>query len=271
MSTRANPHKRHANLLTHAPNPPIDQQPRQVERARATIGEARSQIRAILEQRLEEASADRRELRAKLAETEERLRAATDVAHRREILAPEDGTLVNQTLFPAANNSFFGRFYMYLDQQPQIHTNLITASGIRPGETATTNVVYGGQFGPFMANYYDANNPSSVIDDWQHAGTQVNGTWQNATMVPTGRWACIEWQFKGDTNEMHRSSPEASGSIKYTRTGRVSKATKGQRVHHCEECGKVSLSLKVHAATGAQLASSGRLPIYPFIFNALPG
>jgi hypothetical protein len=33
--------------------------------------------------------------------------------------------------------------------------------------------------------------------------------------------------------------PESAGTIKYTRTGRVSKATKGQRVHHCEECGKV--------------------------------
>lgn len=33
--------------------------------------------------------------------------------------------------------------------------------------------------------------------------------------------------------------PESAGTIKYTRTGRVSKATKGQRVHHCDECGKV--------------------------------
>ncbi|KAF2169137.1 hypothetical protein M409DRAFT_20364 [Zasmidium cellare ATCC 36951] len=45
-----------------------------------------------------------------------------------------------------------------------------------------------------------------------------------------------------DTNEMQRSTtpPEASSAdaIKYTRTGRVSKATKGHRVHHCEECGK---------------------------------
>ncbi|KAK4627371.1 hypothetical protein CLAFUR0_04680 [Fulvia fulva] len=45
-----------------------------------------------------------------------------------------------------------------------------------------------------------------------------------------------------DTADMYRSStpPERSnsGSIKYTRTGRVSKATKGQRIHHCEECGK---------------------------------
>ncbi|CAK4032553.1 hypothetical protein DOTSEDRAFT_22343 [Lecanosticta acicola] len=45
-----------------------------------------------------------------------------------------------------------------------------------------------------------------------------------------------------ETTEMYRSStppePSSSGSIKYTRTGRVSKATKGQRVHHCDECGK---------------------------------
>lgn len=48
-----------------------------------------------------------------------------------------------------------------------------------------------------------------------------------------------------DTNEMQRSTtpPDASSSdaIKYTRTGRVSKATKGHRVHHCEECGKVCI------------------------------
>ncbi|EME46246.1 hypothetical protein DOTSEDRAFT_22343 [Dothistroma septosporum NZE10] len=45
-----------------------------------------------------------------------------------------------------------------------------------------------------------------------------------------------------DTAEMHRSStpPGASslGTTKYTKTGRISKAAKGQRVHHCEECGK---------------------------------
>lgn len=35
-------------------------------------------------------------------------------------------------------------------------------------------------------------------------------------------------------------SDEVSGSIRYTRTGRVSKATKGQRVHQCHHCSKVS-------------------------------
>ncbi|KAK1075688.1 hypothetical protein LTR74_000096 [Friedmanniomyces endolithicus] len=41
-------------------------------------------------------------------------------------------------------------------------------------------------------------------------------------------------------SEMQRSSTPPDGdSIRYTRTGRVSKATKGQRVHQCEECGKL--------------------------------
>ncbi|KAI7219439.1 hypothetical protein KC333_g2969 [Hortaea werneckii] len=33
-------------------------------------------------------------------------------------------------------------------------------------------------------------------------------------------------------------SPSPAGSVRYTRTGRVSKAAKGQRVHACDECGK---------------------------------
>jgi HlyD family secretion protein len=71
----------------------------QIDRANASINEARQQIRTTLDQRQQDASTDRREVRAKLAETEERLRAASDVATRRDILAPEDGTLVNQKVF----------------------------------------------------------------------------------------------------------------------------------------------------------------------------
>jgi HlyD family secretion protein len=71
----------------------------QIERANATITEARRQIQTTVDQRLQEASAERREVRAKLAETEEKLRAAADVATRRDITAPEDGTLVNQKVF----------------------------------------------------------------------------------------------------------------------------------------------------------------------------
>jgi HlyD family type I secretion membrane fusion protein len=71
----------------------------QIERANASIAEARQQIQTTITQRLQESATDRREIRAKLAETEEKLRAAADVATRREIVAPENGTLVNQKVF----------------------------------------------------------------------------------------------------------------------------------------------------------------------------
>ena len=71
----------------------------QIDRANASITEARKQIQTTIDQRLQEASTERREVRGKLAETEEKLRAAADVATRREIVAPETGTLVNQKVF----------------------------------------------------------------------------------------------------------------------------------------------------------------------------
>ncbi|EMC92099.1 hypothetical protein BAUCODRAFT_27452 [Baudoinia panamericana UAMH 10762] len=39
--------------------------------------------------------------------------------------------------------------------------------------------------------------------------------------------------------EMQRSASPQDSSIRYTRTGRVSRASKGQRVHDCKACGKI--------------------------------
>ncbi|KAK3070104.1 hypothetical protein LTR53_011046, partial [Teratosphaeriaceae sp. CCFEE 6253] len=41
-----------------------------------------------------------------------------------------------------------------------------------------------------------------------------------------------------ENEAMRSSTPPDHASVRYTRTGRVSKANKGQRVHQCEECGK---------------------------------
>ena len=71
----------------------------QVERAEGAIAEARSTIRQIEDARQQEVAAELRDVRARLAEAEERLRAAEDVGLRREILAPEDGTVLNLRLF----------------------------------------------------------------------------------------------------------------------------------------------------------------------------
>ncbi|WP_207539797.1 HlyD family type I secretion periplasmic adaptor subunit [Sabulicella rubraurantiaca] len=71
----------------------------QITRSRGAIGEAESQIRATLDQRRQEVGTEAREVAGRRAEAEERIRAAEDVSTRREILAPEDGTVVNLRLF----------------------------------------------------------------------------------------------------------------------------------------------------------------------------
>jgi len=71
----------------------------QIRRAEAAIQEAESQAQGALDQRLQEAGSEARDVAARLAEAEERLRAATDVSSRRDITAPEDGTIVNLRVF----------------------------------------------------------------------------------------------------------------------------------------------------------------------------
>ncbi len=71
----------------------------QITRAEAAIQEAESTIRQIVDARLQEVAAELRDVRTRLAEAEERLRAAEDISLRREILAPEEGTILNLRLF----------------------------------------------------------------------------------------------------------------------------------------------------------------------------
>ena len=71
----------------------------QIDRAQASIAEARKQMQQVVDQRLQEAGTDLRDVRGKLSETEERLRAASDIVTRRDIMAPEDGTIVNLRQF----------------------------------------------------------------------------------------------------------------------------------------------------------------------------
>lgn len=70
----------------------------QAGRARQAIAEAHGGIAALLGQRREEAATEQRDIRTRIAEVEERLRAARDVERRREILAPEDGTILDLRL-----------------------------------------------------------------------------------------------------------------------------------------------------------------------------
>ena len=71
----------------------------QIQRAHATIAESRSSMRQVRDQRLQDVSDDRREARSKLNEAEDNLRAAQDIAIRRDIVAPEDGIVLGMRVF----------------------------------------------------------------------------------------------------------------------------------------------------------------------------
>ena len=71
----------------------------QIERAQSQITETQHELQRVRDQRLQEVSTEAREVRSKLLEATERLRAARDVATRREILAPVDGTVLSSKFF----------------------------------------------------------------------------------------------------------------------------------------------------------------------------
>ena len=116
----------------------IEQYTGEIERAQASIAEARRQIQQVVDQRLQEVSAELREVRGKLAETEERLRAAADVQTRRDILAPESGTVVNLRVFTLGAVVKPGD--PVLDLVPD-HDRLVAEVNVQPGDI---DVVYPG-------------------------------------------------------------------------------------------------------------------------------
>ncbi len=70
-----------------------------IERAAGAIAEARNQIRQTQDQRMQEVATEMRDVRIRLNEAEERLRAAQDISTRREIVAPEDGTIIGLKVY----------------------------------------------------------------------------------------------------------------------------------------------------------------------------
>ncbi len=89
---------------------------------------------------------------------------------------------VTTAALPIAGNAFFGRMMVFLTAlQPAtgVHATLLAASDLR----ATQMYRYGiATTGTLSANY-------------QHDGPACNQ--QSRQRLPTGKWACLEWQFDG--------------------------------------------------------------------------
>ncbi|WP_052389340.1 HlyD family type I secretion periplasmic adaptor subunit [Belnapia moabensis] len=110
----------------------------QIDRANAAIAEAQQQTSQAIDQRMQENGQELRDVRGRLAEAEEKLRAASDVMTRRDITAPEDGTVVNLRLFTVGAVVKPGESVM--DLVPQ-HDRLIAEVNVQPNDI---DVVYPG-------------------------------------------------------------------------------------------------------------------------------
>lgn len=108
----------------------------QVARAEAGLAETTAQMRADADARLAEAGREQREVRARLVDVEAKLDQARDVAARRDILAPEDGVVLNLRYFTVGGVVKPGE--AVLDIVPA-QDRLIAEVLVRPGDIDTVH------------------------------------------------------------------------------------------------------------------------------------
>ena len=104
--------------------------------------------------------------------------------------------------FPRARNTYFGRAFVWMAARaPTTHSTLFESGGrlgdagagdgaLPPGLNVSQRVSIAGRQ---LASSYDTS-PRPPATDYAR---------RSATAMPLDRWACLEWHFKGDTNELH--------------------------------------------------------------------
>lgn len=105
--------------------------------------------------------------------------------------------------FPVANNTYFGRMFVYFKSLPTppgmsyAHWTIAAASGTGTvGEIRVGGQLFSG------ANWFgvgtDSQGSASGTGDWTNSDQDPNN---NPRAVPLNEWICLEWMHKGDTNE----------------------------------------------------------------------
>jgi hypothetical protein len=98
------------------------------------------------------------------------------------------GDLRTTHMFPFPQNQIWGRAFVYMaNQSPDMHTNLIEAVGMLPGDAG-------------QSHYRIGVSTNHVI-----AGNYIPGDYadHSATTMPLDKWTCFEWHFDGQLNEYH--------------------------------------------------------------------
>jgi hypothetical protein len=104
--------------------------------------------------------------------------------------------------FPRVRNTYFGRAFVWMAaRSPTTHSTLFESGGrlgdagagdgaLPPGLNVSQRFSISGH--QLEASYDSSPRPPTT--DYAR---------RSATAMPLDRWACLEWHFKGDTNELH--------------------------------------------------------------------
>ncbi len=113
--------------------------------------------------------------------------------------------IIEKTTFPAVNNTYYGRVFVYFKSlpftttdggMPYAHWTMVAGSGTG----VTGEVRLSGQ----LVNKRNTwgvgtdNQTASGTGDWTNGDDDPPG---NPTAIPQNQWMCIEWMHKGDTSE----------------------------------------------------------------------
>ena len=116
------------------------------------------------------------------------------------VRVPNDGhhhtMVVNRSAFPARNNTFWGRVFLYYVSDAKsaistMHANYVTSAGMVKSST------------PYYAHWRLAtfSNPKKPTLGFNYSQGDT-AVYANANM-PENQWACLEWSFVGDaTNKV---------------------------------------------------------------------
>ena len=97
-------------------------------------------------------------------------------------------TLHTTLLFPEAHDTFYGRVYAYFDSTlPTTHSSMMKTGGKVSGQEYDWS--FGTSVGLLLIDY---NAPT--VETYSRAAS---------AKLPTKEWTCIEWEYKGDTQEAH--------------------------------------------------------------------
>jgi len=113
--------------------------------------------------------------------------------------------LASAPVIPLPEQRVYGRMMFFLESAPStsVHWTIVDGTGLVAGQDYSATYRYGGLLpvaggSQWMANYdttdyYGTPSRGPQTDCWRHA---------NALVVPVGKWACAEWFFDGQNNQM---------------------------------------------------------------------